>query len=182
MCGKTCYYNDMKVNTTMRLMYFPKPNEPKDPTNRNFYTWEEAYNEAKENNRIITVQSIYDLGNNYLEILTKMQQAGQSKISIDILDAYDYGFNVDSVSALYAAMAYLYNTEPNRYKKQLQGIERAKAKGVKFGRPPKSLALERAKKYLEMQKKMGDKPSVKEACEFAGISRQTFYKHYGKDE
>jgi DNA invertase Pin-like site-specific DNA recombinase len=126
----------------------------------------------------LTVKNIYDLGDSLTEILKKLEDAKSKGIDVLVLDAHAYDLN-DKV--LYDAIKYLTKTQPLN-EKRLEGIQRAKDKGVRFGRPPKTKELKKARAYVEMQVKAGERPNIKKACELAGITRALYYKHYGKDE
>lgn len=172
----------MKTKEKTKITYIPKENYKSDPLNNIFYNWEEALTEAIKSDRIITIESVYDLGNTFEEILSKHRQIRQNKVEIDVLNAYDYHFTMESIEALFVAIRYLCNYEPHYNKKRLEGIQRVKDNGVKFGRPEKTKELKKARAYVEMQIKAGERPNIKQACELAGITRQAYYKHYSKDK
>lgn len=141
--------------------------------------WNDVLKEAQSKGASIEVSTLYDLGANYTQILEKLHQVIDLNITLKIMDAESF---VVTIKTLRDVITYLEATQPKHYEKQIKGIERAKAKGVKFGRPPKTKELKKAYELVQAWKDAGLKPNIQRACKMAGITRAAYYKHYGKDE
>ena len=141
--------------------------------------WNDVLKEAQSKGASIEVSTLYDLGANYQQILDKLHQMIELNIDLIIADMNSF---VVSIKTLKDVISYLDAKQPKHYDKALKGIERAKAKGVKFGRPPKTKELKKAHELVQAWKDAGLKPNIQRACEMAGITRAAYYKHYGKDE
>ena len=167
MCRKMCYYNDMVSN---------KQNNTVNYTQNH---WDDVLKEAQSKGASIEVSTLYDLGANYTQILEKLHQVIDLNISLKIVDAESF---VVTIKTLRDVITYLDATQPNNADKRIKGIERARAKGVKFGRPAKTKELKKAHELVQAWKDAGLKPNIQRACKLAGITRAAYYKHYGKEE
>ena len=132
-------------------------------------------------NFVLYIKSIDRLGRSYRElseqwrIITKEKGADVVVIDMPILDTRREKnllgtFISDLILAL---LSYVAETEYRTiHQRQAEGIAAAKARGVKLGRPPKSLPHNFYKVY---QQWLGKKISVSEAAKECGMPRSTFY-------
>ena len=134
----------------------------------------------KENDLVI-VKSIDRLGRNYEEILeqwriiTKIKKADIFVIDMPILDTRrgkDLMGTFLSDIVLQVLSFVAENERDNIKQRQAEGIAAAKAKGVKFGRPPKELP----ENFVSVYKKWINKElSVKEAAKACNMPAATFF-------
>jgi len=130
---------------------------------------------------LIYIISIDRLGRNYEEILNQWRVLTKDKgVDIAVLDMplLDTRINKDLIGTFIAdlvlqILSFVAQSErENIRKRQADGIATAKARGVKFGRPPKPLPAD----FGEMiQKWECGEISVIEIMECCKISRSTFY-------
>ncbi len=135
---------------------------------------------VKENDLII-IKSIDRLGRNYAEILeqwrtiTKIKKADIFVIDMPILDTRRgkdlMGTFLSDI--VLQVLSFVAESERDNIKqRQAEGIAAAKAKGVKFGRPPKELPPN----FMYVYKKWINKElSVKEAAEACNMPMTTFF-------
>ncbi len=134
----------------------------------------------KENDLVI-VKSIDRLGRNYAEILeqwrmiTKIKKADIFVIDMPVLDTRrgkDLMGTFLSDIVLQVLSFVAENERDNIKQRQAEGIAAAKAKGVKFGRPPKELPPN----FMYVYKKWINKElSVKEAAKACDMPTTTFF-------
>ena len=141
-----------------------------------------------EEGSVIYVKSIDRLGRNYAEIqeqwriITKEKKADIVVLDMPLLDTRRGKdlmgtFLSDIVLALLSYVAD--NERINIRQRQAEGIAAAKAKGVKFGRPPLPLPDNFYHVYDEWKAK---KISLAEASKKCGIPKGTFYSKAKKLE
>lgn len=132
-------------------------------------------------NTVLFIKSIDRLGRSYKDlseqwrIITKEKGADVVVIDMPILDTRkDKNLVGTLISDLVLALfSYVAETEYRTiHQRQSEGIAAAKARGVKFGRPPKQLPSNFYKVY---QLWIGKKISVSEAAKECGMPRSTFY-------
>lgn len=141
-------------------------------------------------NTVLFVKSIDRLGRNYADlneqwrIITKEKGADIVVIDMPLLDTRREKnllgtFISDIVLALLSYVAE--NERLNIRQRQAEGIAAAKARGVKFGRPPKPLP----DNFYEVHKAWKNKKiTQKEAAKACNMAETTFYdkaKKFGKD-
>ena len=134
-----------------------------------------------DDNSVLYIKSIDRLGRNYRDlseqwrIITKEKGADVVVIDMPLLDTRREKsllgtFISDLILAL---LSYVAETEYQTiHQRQAEGIAAAKAKGFKFGRPPKALPSNFHEVY---QKWKAGKLSVAEAARQCGMPRSTFY-------
>lgn len=134
-----------------------------------------------DDNSVLYIKSIDRLGRNYRDlseqwrIITKEKGADVVVIDMPLLDTRREKsllgtFISDLILAL---LSYVAETEYQTiHQRQAEGIAAAKAKGFKFGRPPKALPANFHEVY---QKWKAGKLSVAEAARQCGMPRSTFY-------
>lgn len=141
-------------------------------------------------NTVLFIKSIDRLGRNYTDlneqwrIITKKKGTDIVVIDMPLLDTRREKnllgtFISDIVLALLSYVAE--NEHLNIRQRQAEGIAAAKARGVKFGRPPKPLP----DNFYEIHKAWKDKKiTQKEAAKACNMAETTFYdkaKKLGKD-
>lgn len=131
---------------------------------------------------LIYIKSIDRLGRNYAEvmeqwrIITKEKHVDLYVIDMPILDTRREKnllgtFISDLVLSL---LSYVAENERNNIRqRQAEGIAAAKARGVKFGRPPKPLPVNFDAVYNEWKKK---DISITEAARQCGMAQTTFFE------
>ncbi len=136
---------------------------------------------------VVVVKSIDRLGRNYSEILEQWRIITQEKkTDIDVLDMplLNTRTEKDGLTGRLIAdlvleiLAYVAETERSFIKqRQREGIESAKRRGVKFGRPrtPETTKFEEA-----YQKWSNHEWSSRKAAAYAGMSHTSFY-HRAKE-
>lgn len=134
-----------------------------------------------DNNAVLFVKSIDRLGRNYADlneqwrIITKEKGADIVVIDMPILDTRrDKNllgtFISDIVLALLSYVAE--NERINIKQRQAEGIAAAKARGVKFGRPPVPLP----ENFYEVHKQWRDKKlTLKQAAKVCNLATSTFF-------
>lgn len=137
-------------------------------------------------NDVLYVKSIDRLGRNYEEILEQWKiLTREKKVDIVVLDMplLDTRKGKDLMGTLIAdlVLALLsYVSENERCtirQRQMEGIEAAKLKGVKFGRPPKILPDNFEQIYTRWREK---EITVDEAAQLCDVTRATFYRKVKK--
>ncbi len=137
-------------------------------------------------NDVLYVKSIDRLGRNYEEILEQWKiLTKEKKVDIVVLDMplLDTRKGKDLMGTLIAdlVLALLsYVSENERCairQRQMEGIEAAKLKGVRFGRPPKRMPSNFETIY---NKWMDKEISAEEAAQCCDITRATFYRRVKK--
>ena len=135
-----------------------------------------------DENAILFVKSIDRLGRNYADlneqwrIITKEKGADIVVIDMPLLDTRREKnllgtFISDIILALLSYVAE--NERMNIRQRQAEGIAAAKVKGVKFGRPPRTMP----ENFPEIKDRWGKKEiSLKKAAELCGLPQSTFYK------
>ena len=137
---------------------------------------------------VLYIKSIDRLGRNYTEIqeqwriITKEKNADIVVLDMPLLDTRRGKdlmgtFLSDIVLALLSYVAD--NERVNIRQRQAEGIAAAKAKGVKFGRPPRAMPDNFNDVYLEWKAK---KISLTEAALKCGVPKGTFYSRAMKIE
>ena len=134
-----------------------------------------------DNNSVLYIKSIDRLGRSYRDlsdqwrVITKEKGADVVVIDMPILDTRREKnllgtFISDLILAL---LSYVAESEYRTiHQRQAEGIAAAKARGFKFGRPPKQLPENFHEVY---QKWKSGKPSVAEAARESNMPRSTFY-------
>ena len=117
---------------------------------------------------LLYIKSIDRLGRNYAEILEQWRLLTQTK-GADIV-VLDMPLLSDIVLQVLSFVAE--NERTNIRQRQAEGIAAAKARGVKFGRPPRPLP----DNFYEVHKAWRDKKlTLKEAAETCDLPVGTFY-------
>lgn len=134
-----------------------------------------------DGNSIVYVKSIDRLGRNYSEIIeqwriiTKEKGADIVVIDMPLLDTRrgkDLMGTFLSDIVLQVLSFVAENERANIRQRQAEGIAAAKMKGVKFGRPPRSLP----DNFHEIHKKWRDKKlTLKQAAQACALPISTFY-------
>ena len=144
--------------------------------------------ELLDENSVLFIKSIDRLGRNYAElneqwrIITKEKGADVVVIDMPLLDTRREKnllgtFISDIVLALLSYVAE--NERMNIRQRQAEGIAAAKAKGVRFGRPPMPVP----DNFMELdQKWRAGKISMREAAELCAMNPKTFYSKAVKYE
>ena len=136
---------------------------------------------------LLIVKSIDRLGRNYNDILVQWQYITKElKVDIlvldmDLLDTRQKSGNLTGTliaDLVLQIFAYVAQTEREFIcQRQAEGIEAAKRKGKKFGRPEKEMP----KQFKEVcQRCKKGELSTRQASELLGISHTTFYRRYKK--
>lgn len=134
-------------------------------------------------NDVLVIKSIDRLGRNYEEILDEWKRITKSKgVDIIVLDmplldttkSKDLlgTFIADLVLQLLSFVAE--NERAAILQRQREGIASAKARGVRFGRPQRSLSKEYAENYMLWKNK---KLPAKQAADNSGMPLWAFYKY-----
>ena len=136
---------------------------------------------------LMIVKSIDRLGRNYNDILiqwqyiTKEIKADILVLDMELLDTRKKSGNLTGTlisDLVLQIFAYVAQTEREFIsQRQMEGIEAAKRKGKKFGRPEKEMP----EKFEEICRrcKQGEL-STRQAAELLGVSHTTFYRRYKK--
>ena len=136
---------------------------------------------------LMIVKSIDRLGRNYNDILiqwqyiTKEIKADILVLDMELLDTRKKSGNLTGTlisDLVLQIFAYVAQTEREFIsQRQMEGIEAAKRKGKKFGRPEKEMP----EKFEEICRrcKQGEL-STRQAAELLGVSHTTFYRRYRK--
>lgn len=131
---------------------------------------------------VLYIKSIDRLGRNYDEVLEQWRILTKQKgVDIVVLDMplLDTRRDKDLLGTLIADLVLSllsYVSENERCairQRQREGIEAAKKKGVKFGRPPKLLPEDFEQIYIHWQKREINGDEAAKLCEF---SKTTFYR------
>ena len=136
---------------------------------------------------LLIIKSIDRLGRNYNDILIQWQYITKElKVDIlvldmDLLDTRQKSGNLTGTliaDLVLQIFAYVAQTEREFIcQRQAEGIEAAKRKGKKFGRPEKEMP----KQFKEVcQRCKKGELSTRQASELLGISHTTFYRRYKK--
>lgn len=136
---------------------------------------------------VLILRSLYDLSNDFEEMSRKWHRINLVlDVDIVVLDTplidtrrnehnIDRKFIIDMVEDL---LSYLgKNQKAIQQVKQIKGIQNAKEKGVRFGRPQKvdwNLNLRVMKKYES------NSISLEEAMALLNVKKTTFYKYYNQ--
>lgn len=133
-------------------------------------------------NDVLYIKSIDRLGRNYDEVLEQWKLLTKQKgVDIVVLDMplLDTRKDKDLLGTLIAdlvlsLLSYVSENERSAIRqRQKEGIEAAKARGVRFGRPPKSLPENFAQIYNRWQNKEINRAEAASLCKF---STSTFYR------
>lgn len=138
---------------------------------------------------LLIIKSIDRLGRNYNDILvqwqyiTKELKVDTLVLDMDLLDTRQKSGNLTGTliaDLVLQIFAYIAQTEREFiYQRQAEGIEAAKRKGKKFGRPEKEMP----KQFKEIcQRCKKGELSTRQAAELLGVSHTTFYRRYKKIE
>lgn len=132
---------------------------------------------------ILVVKSIDRLGRNYEEILeqwrqiTKIKQAHIVVLDMPLLDTRQTGKDLTGVfvaDLVLQILSYVAQTErENTRQRQKEGIEAAKLRGVRFGRPRKEIPADFWKLKTEWQ---ASRISCRQAALRLGIAQDTFMR------
>ena len=136
---------------------------------------------------LLIIKSIDRLGRNYNDILVQWQYITKElKVDIlvldmDLLDTRQKSGNLTGTliaDLVLQIFAYVAQTEREfSCQRQAEGIEAAKRKGKKFGRPEKEMP----KQFKEIcQRCRKGELSTRQAAELLEISHTTFYRRYKK--
>ena len=132
---------------------------------------------------LLVVTSIDRLGRNYSEILEQWRKLTREKqVDIAVLDMplLDTRRTEDDLTGIFVAdlvlqiLSYVAQTErDNIHRRQTEGIEAAKLRGVRFGRPRKKIPEE----FETVKRAWIDKEiSSRKAAEKLGIAQDTFLR------
>lgn len=130
---------------------------------------------------VLFIKSIDRLGRNYLEILEQWRILTKEKrVDIVVIDMplLDTRRGKDLLGTLIAdlVLALLSYVSENERKsireRQREGIEAAKQRGVKFGRPSKPIPVDFTHVYNQWQAK---KITAEEGAAMCGLTKATFY-------
>lgn len=149
----------------------------------------EGYKKLLKKGDLLVIKSIDRLGRNY-KMITEEWNNIVNNIGADILvldmpildtrttDSSLIGkFISDIVLQILSFVAE--NERENIRARQAEGIAIAKARGIKFGRPPKKYSDE----FIETAKKFRSKEiSLKEALDATGMKQSNFYYHMDRCE
>ena len=134
-----------------------------------------------DHNSVLFVKSIDRLGRNYADlneqwrIITKEKGADIVVIDMPLLDTRQEKNLIGTLISdiVLALLSYVAENERmNIRQRQAEGIAAAKARGVRFGRPPISLP----DNFYEVHKKWRAKEmTLKQAAEACGLAESTFY-------
>lgn len=131
---------------------------------------------------VLYIKSIDRLGRNYDEVLEQWKLLTKQKgVDIVVLDMplLDTRKDKDLLGTLIAdlvlsLLSYVSENERSTIRqRQREGIEAARARGVRFGRPPKALPENFAQIYTRWQNKEINRTEAASLCEF---STTTFYR------
>lgn len=131
---------------------------------------------------VLYIKSIDRLGRNYDEVLEQWKLLTKQKgVDIVVLDMplLDTRKDKDLLGTLIAdlvlsLLSYVSENERSAIRqRQREGIEAARARGVRFGRPPKALPENFAQIYTRWQNKEINRTEAASLCEF---STTTFYR------
>lgn len=136
---------------------------------------------------LMIVKSIDRLGRNYSDILiqwqyiTKEIKADILVLDMELLDTRKKSGNLTGTlisDLVLQIFAYVAQTEREFIsQRQMEGIEAAKRKGKKFGRPEKGMPEE----FEEICRRCEQgELSIRQAAEALGVSHTTFYRRYRK--
>ena len=135
---------------------------------------------------LLYIKSIDRLGRNYDEIIEQWRTLTKEKhISIVVLDMplLDTRKDQDLIGTLISdivlqLLSYVAQTEREFIsQRQMEGIEAAKRRGKKFGRPEKEMPEE----FEEICRRCEQgELSTRQAAELLGVSHTTFYRRYRK--
>lgn len=136
---------------------------------------------------LMIVKSIDRLGRNYSDILiqwqyiTKEIKADILVLDMELLDTRKKSGNLTGMlisDLVLQIFAYVAQTEREFIsQRQMEGIEAAKRKGKKFGRPEKGMPEE----FEEICRRCEQgELSTRQAAEALGVSHTTFYRRYRK--
>lgn len=136
---------------------------------------------------LMIVKSIDRLGRNYSDILiqwqyiTKEIKADILVLDMELLDTRKKSGNLTGTlisDLVLQIFAYVAQTEREFIsQRQMEGIEAAKRKGKKFGRPEKGMP----EKFEEICRRCEQgELSTRQAAEALGVSHTTFYRRYRK--
>lgn len=136
---------------------------------------------------LMIVKSIDRLGRNYNDILiqwqyiTKEIKADILVLDMELLDTRKKSGNLTGTlisDLVLQIFAYVAQTEREFIsQRQMEGIEAAKRKGKKFGRPEKEMPEEFEKICRRCEQ---GELSTRQAAELLGVSHTTFYRRYRK--
>lgn len=136
---------------------------------------------------LMIVKSIDRLGRNYSDILVQWQyitkeiKADILVLDMELLDTRKKSGNLTGTlisDLVLQIFAYVAQTEREFIsQRQMEGIEAAKRKGKKFGRPEKEMPEE----FEEICRRCEQRElSTRQAAELLGVSHTTFYRRYRK--
>ena len=134
-----------------------------------------------DENSVLYIKSIDRLGRSYRDLsnqwqlITKDKGADVVVIDMPVLDTRREKNLLGTLISdlVLALLSYVAESEYSTiHQRQAEGIAAARARGVKLGRPPKSLPPNFYKVY---QQWIGKKISVSEAAKECGMPRSTFY-------
>lgn len=136
---------------------------------------------------LMIVKSIDRLGRNYSDILVQWQyitkeiKADILVLDMELLDTRKKSGNLTGTlisDLVLQIFAYVAQTEREFiFQRQMEGIEAAKRKGKKFGRPEKEMPEE----FEEICRRCEQRElSTRQAAELLGVSHTTFYRRYRK--
>lgn len=129
----------------------------------------------------LIVLSLDRFGRNYDQIKQEWLYFTNKGVKIKIIDMPIIDTTADTLTAKLISdivinlLSYVAQTERELIKKrQAEGIEQAKKRGVKFGRPKIKMPIE----YDEIATKYLNKEITnKKACEILGLTRATFFRY-----
>ena len=133
----------------------------------------------------LVVMSLDRFGRNYVEIIDEWRYLTKKKgVNIRVLDMPILSQTAPGLTGQFIAdivlqlLSYVAQSERERiHERQMQGIAAAKARGVRFGRPIKTVLPPDFAKVAELE--IRGKLSVREASRQLGLNRST-YHHYSR--
>lgn len=180
----TLHQNEDRQMIAMNKIHIPEKNiyvEKQSGKDFNRPMYQKLLKRLKQDD-VLYIKSIDRLGRNYDEVLEQWRILTKQKgVDIVVLDMplLDTRKEKDLLGTLIADLVLSllsYVSENERCairQRQREGIAAAKAKGVKFGRPPKSLPEDFEQVYLRWKKK---EITGNEAASLCDCSRTTFYR------
>ena len=154
----------------------------KDFENRNEY---QKLRRMLKSGDTLVVMSLDRFGRNYVEIIDEWRYLTKKKgVNIRVLDMPILSQTPPGLTGQFIAdivlqlLSYVAQSERERiHERQMQGIAAAKARGVRFGRPIKTVLPPDFAKVAELE--IRGTLSVREASRQLGMNRST-YHHYSR--
>ena len=145
------------------------------------------YHNMKEhfrNGDTLIISDVDRLGRNADDVIVEIKDLQSKGIRVVALDDWEK-MNDDSlpkmiIDIFVTLKAHIAQQEKEKiHERVMQGLEVAKAKGKKLGRPPTSVPKEFIKEYNKLQSGEYGSISVVQFAKLQGIAVSTFYKYVG---